>query len=757
MRLMQTKNFYRTIISIVILVILQLVFTLIAFGEENSILPKVPTPKKLTGIITVDLTSDWSTAQTVKSGFIVKLSGTDLTATTDSRGYFEINNVANNTGYTINVSKQGFLAREIKTTAEQSSTQIGPIEMWPGDLPSKEPQDNSINMIDIIEMAKSFNASSESPNYSTYKDFNQDKAINMIDILIIAKHFNTTSTDYPAIAPSIISKIETTSQHSISITFSKAIQLDSEDINDKSHYTLKNDDGKAITIRDATFSAADNTVILTLNENLYGKYTINIFGLKDPSAKIIPPVLNAITFHDMTAPTVENVYYSDAAKNKILVIFNEEMQTEGPYSVLLPTNYKWDSDTTNGTSYELLPEGSTIEVSPIDNKAVLITLGQGREVTPDSILQFGYIQDSVIKALADKEGNILNIGKTLKVELESQPTIAFQYLSITSGNSIRVKLAGSKLIKVSPMDFKYTLTGDSIDYVTPLSAKLVDIENMQYVEFTVPNDTFTVYTVLSKVMLKTVENPQGTISIFGKTISEGVTSAFASNSSQRPSIKSISIYDYNNVVVKLDGNINSSELTNFILSVQLFQGIDQIEIATASLIGSTTCSNTIMLTTTDQVDILGSVTLKTLPLTFIVATDFNGQFFKENTMGVIGYPVFMAGKLSTNVEPGQVFKNGDFITIDLGQVPKYVTTAKVEPVISGKANITIEGVGTITGLISNGKTANVEVTTKLKQIIVTFKSDTDLSYVSNSIRFIPDSAFVNTADAPIDVEVTPSL
>ncbi len=177
MRSMNTKKFYKTITSILLLVILQLVFTSITFGEENSILPKVPTLKKLTGIISVDLTCDWSTAQSIKSGFIVKLSGTDLAAKTDSRGYFEINNVPNSNGYTISISKQGFLAREIKITSEQSSTQTGPINMWPGDLPSKDPQDNSINMLDIIEMAKSFNASSESQYYSTYKDFTEIKLL----------------------------------------------------------------------------------------------------------------------------------------------------------------------------------------------------------------------------------------------------------------------------------------------------------------------------------------------------------------------------------------------------------------------------------------------------------------------------------------------------------------------------------------------------------------------------------------------------
>jgi len=54
-------------------------------------------------------------------------------------------------------------------------------------------------MLDVMEVAKSFNSKIGDANFNSKVDLNSDLAVNMADILIIAKNFNKSSTDYTKI------------------------------------------------------------------------------------------------------------------------------------------------------------------------------------------------------------------------------------------------------------------------------------------------------------------------------------------------------------------------------------------------------------------------------------------------------------------------------------------------------------------------------------------------------------------------------
>ncbi|HEY9060133.1 MAG TPA: dockerin type I domain-containing protein [Pseudobacteroides sp.] len=60
-------------------------------------------------------------------------------------------------------------------------------------------QDSSINIADVVELAKAFNKTSADAGFLTYADFNKDNSINMSDVIILAKNFNKTSADYPTV------------------------------------------------------------------------------------------------------------------------------------------------------------------------------------------------------------------------------------------------------------------------------------------------------------------------------------------------------------------------------------------------------------------------------------------------------------------------------------------------------------------------------------------------------------------------------
>jgi pectate lyase len=131
----------------------------------------------------------------LKSGFKIEIQGVG-SATTDSNGYFTLANVAQGSSYTVKVSKASYLTRELRNVNVTSSILIGsqssPVLMWAGDING----DNAINMTDIIQIAKGFNALKGDSSYNEAYDLNMDGAVNMTDIIIIAAYFGKTSNDY---------------------------------------------------------------------------------------------------------------------------------------------------------------------------------------------------------------------------------------------------------------------------------------------------------------------------------------------------------------------------------------------------------------------------------------------------------------------------------------------------------------------------------------------------------------------------------
>lgn len=151
----------------------------------------------ITGYIEPDVSYSSSVESVMKSGFRVELVGTDKYATTDEKGYFKISGVtADESGYTLRISKDCYLTREIKDVVVNQSVEISsqttPLDMWAGDIA----KDGAINMIDFMEITKVFNSYKGDGKYIDTYDLNKDNAINMIDIFVLTDHFNKTEKDY---------------------------------------------------------------------------------------------------------------------------------------------------------------------------------------------------------------------------------------------------------------------------------------------------------------------------------------------------------------------------------------------------------------------------------------------------------------------------------------------------------------------------------------------------------------------------------
>ena len=147
----------------------------------------------VSGYIAPDFLYSASAKAELLSGFRVEVEGTDLYATTDTNGYFEISDVPESAqGQTLTISKQHYITRNINAVVNdnvQVSTSSSPILIWGGDIV----QDGILNMEDIVAISLIFNISSDS---TTAEDINKDGAVNMEDIVIITKNFNKSSLDY---------------------------------------------------------------------------------------------------------------------------------------------------------------------------------------------------------------------------------------------------------------------------------------------------------------------------------------------------------------------------------------------------------------------------------------------------------------------------------------------------------------------------------------------------------------------------------
>lgn len=76
------------------------------------------------------------------------------------------------------------------------NTVSSPVKMWAGDIAVRGVQVGAINIIDIMEMAKSFNSVEGDGIYNSNCDLNGDKTVNISDVMIIVANFNKTSKDY---------------------------------------------------------------------------------------------------------------------------------------------------------------------------------------------------------------------------------------------------------------------------------------------------------------------------------------------------------------------------------------------------------------------------------------------------------------------------------------------------------------------------------------------------------------------------------
>ncbi|NLI59329.1 MAG: hypothetical protein GX387_12600 [Clostridium sp.] len=104
----------------------------------------------ISGYISVDFNYPAASEGKIKSGFIVKIDGTEISTTTDEKGYFEITDIPEDMKeFTLEISKPGYLKRNITVNGAGGlvvSTEDDPLILWAGDVECDGAQDGAINM-----------------------------------------------------------------------------------------------------------------------------------------------------------------------------------------------------------------------------------------------------------------------------------------------------------------------------------------------------------------------------------------------------------------------------------------------------------------------------------------------------------------------------------------------------------------------------------------------------------------------------------
>jgi beta-lactamase superfamily II metal-dependent hydrolase len=326
-----------------------------------------------------------------RSGFLVELEGNSIQAVSDSDGYFELRSVPDNSSwYTVIISKEGYLQRQIAGVKVTGDLQFGspsePFKMWAGDMKINGVQDNAINMTDIMEVASHFNTTSDDERYITALDINSDKAVNMSDIVIVAAHFNQTPTDYPEV------KINHIASASLRVSFIDVGKADS--------IFIETPCGKSMLI-DAGHAEDGISVISYIKNAGYKKLDV-VVGTHPHKDHLggMSTVINSLEIGKMYLPKVQTT-------NEVLNTTLKAMQNKGlkadtakaGVSITLDPDLKIDILAPKGNSYQSLNDYSTVIKITYKNTSFLFS-ADANTLSESEMLAAGY----------DLKSNVLKVG-----------------------------------------------------------------------------------------------------------------------------------------------------------------------------------------------------------------------------------------------------------------------------------------------------------------------------------------------------------
>lgn len=249
-----------------------------------------------------------------------------------------------------------------------------------------------------------------------------------------------------------VKKVEATDSKTIKLTLSKAILSGS--VTDTNNYTVKDKDGKAISVESANLDATNSKVVIV---KLYtalstGTNTIAVKNLKD-NTKLQNTMLDFssnVTLGDTDAPTIDSSVVN-AGDLRVVVKFNEKMDVESLTNFanyLVKINGKQQSLTSNIASISVLQ----------DQTAVAITFaetinGKVTRLSASGDTTYSNVEELTVLAVKDASGIVLEHfteqdGHNVIDTTESTTVGVADYDSDAAHAGKKAKLTGEKTLKV---------------------------------------------------------------------------------------------------------------------------------------------------------------------------------------------------------------------------------------------------------------------------------------------------------------------
>lgn len=212
-----------------------------------------------------------------------------------------------------------------------------------------------------------------------------------------------------------VKDIEVKSEDQIEVKFSENVT----DV-EKSDFTVTDSDREKVSIK--SVSASDDTVTINFRDELSGDYSIAIEGIEDEAGNEIAKTEETFTVDDLTDPDFDEftatLYNAGKEDQKLKVDFNEEMSTDGKYSID-------DIDKYTVGSYVLSELDSDVSLKVVDN-------GKGIEIT--------------IPSKADDSDNGIDLkadtGSTKSLKIARVADAAGNYTAALSG-SVKINASGT--------------------------------------------------------------------------------------------------------------------------------------------------------------------------------------------------------------------------------------------------------------------------------------------------------------------------
>lgn len=260
---------------------------------------------------------------------------------------------------------------------------------------------------------------------------------------------------------------------SIVVKFNKNVKADN-----KAYYTVKDENGKVVSVKEVTGSGKVYTVVLykALPE---GVNTLSISGVADTTTlkNVMLPFTYQIEIGDTEAPTVASV---SANGRQMIISFSETMNLE---TIANPSNYLIEF----AGAWRALPNGT--DITPVQNgKAVLIVLPEKIGNTKVAFEE-GNVTQIQIMGVKDVAGNILEgyLEKwdLLKATAPAEPVaLKAEYgiseqAAFVDENTIKVKF-NQGIEKASTSDF--AVAGRSIASVEADGSNIVVIKLVEVKE-----------------------------------------------------------------------------------------------------------------------------------------------------------------------------------------------------------------------------------------------------------------------------------